>query len=55
MSCPDRLELASEIQYHKRSGRAKEDDGSGAEEKQVTKKKGLGGRPGQLRPPRRAA
>lgn len=35
------LELASETASHKRSGRDKKGEGSGAEEKQVTKRKGL--------------
>lgn len=40
-SWSDLLELASETASHKRSGRAKEGEGSGAEEKQVTKRNGL--------------
>lgn len=40
-SCSDLFELASETESHKKSGRAKEGEGSGAEEKQATRRKGL--------------
>lgn len=40
-SWSDLVELASETESHKRSGRAKGGEWSGAEEKQVTERKGL--------------